>query len=117
MTGQRPSYLLLFDMLLFDMSLLLIELPDMVLPDMVLPAVDPPDMLFELMLLLDIEFDDMPLSEAVLPLLLLPQAARPVDSRAAAVTRITFFIFDAFLREFELNVRAIQLARQFWIRL
>ncbi len=84
-------------MLLSDMELLLIELPLMVLPDMLLSAIEPPDMEFELMLLLAMEFEDMPLSDAVLSLLLLPQADRPIDNRAAAVTRITFFIFDAFL--------------------
>lgn len=84
-------------MLLSDMELLLIELLLMVLPDMLLLPIEPPDMELELMLLLDIEFEDMPLSDAVLSLSLLPQAARPTVSRAAAVTRITFFIFDAFL--------------------
>lgn len=86
-------------MLLSDMELLLIELSLMELPDMLLSPIEPPDIELELMLLLDIEFEDMLLSDdAVLSLLLLPQADRPTVSRAAAVTRITFFIFDAFLK-------------------
>lgn len=105
-------------MLLFDMELSLIELPLMELPDMLLSDVEPPDIEFELMLLLDIELEDMALSDdAELSLLLLPQAARPTVSRAAAVTRITFFIFDAFLKIWESNARAIQLARRFALRL
>lgn len=90
-------------MLLSDIELLLIELPDMLLPDielsdMLLPEdIELPDMEFELMLLLDMEFEDMPLSDAELSLPLLPQADRPTVSRAAAVTRISFFIFGAFL--------------------
>ncbi|KEZ78756.1 hypothetical protein [Salinisphaera hydrothermalis] len=94
-------------MLLFDMELSLIELPLIELllielSDMLLSDMAPPDIELELMLLLDIEFEDMALSDdAALSLLSLPQAARPTVSRAAAVTIITFFIFDAFLKIWE----------------
>lgn len=95
---RRLSYMLLSDMELLLIELPLMVLPDIVLPDMVLPAIEPPDMELELVLLLDIEFEDIPLSDVVvLSLLLLPQADRPMDNKAAAVTRINFFIFDAFL--------------------